>query len=171
MLQVMHSDLPCDQEAPPCGATCGKLLLCGRHHCQERCHFGPCPEACLLLVDRSCTCGHTQRRMPCSQPLRCRYPRNSSLPAHLLLCSSSHLPEKPSYVSISTGSMRLQVQEVRLVPRWSLAQSVLRQQSCMGRCEKRCTAIRNCGRHPCKRRCCNGNCPPCDQVQALILHI
>ena len=69
-VQVMHSELPCDQEAPPCGATCGKMLLCGQHHCQERCHTGPCPATCRLLVDKSCACGLTQRRMPCSQPLR-----------------------------------------------------------------------------------------------------
>ena len=69
-MQVMHSELPCDQEAPPCGATCGKTLLCGQHHCQERCHTGPCPATCRLLADKSCACGLTQRRMPCSQPLR-----------------------------------------------------------------------------------------------------
>ena len=33
------------------------------------------------------------------------------------------------------------------------------------RCDRRCTAIRSCGRHPCKRRCCDGSCPPCDQVR------
>ena len=69
-VQVMHSELPCDQEAPTCGATCGKVLLCGQHHCQERCHPGPCPATCRLLVGKSCACGLTQRRMPCSQPLR-----------------------------------------------------------------------------------------------------
>ena len=30
------------------------------------------------------------------------------------------------------------------------------------RCERRCTATRSCGRHQCKRKCCDGNCPPCD---------
>jgi len=30
------------------------------------------------------------------------------------------------------------------------------------RCERRCMATRSCGRHQCKRRCCNGDCPPCD---------
>ena len=166
MLQVMHSDLPCDQEAPPCGATCGKLLPCRRHHCQERCHFGPCPEACRLLMDKSCACGHTQRRMPCSQPLRCRCPRNHILALRPLQCSQSHLPERPGYVFMSTGLIELQSSGR---PGRSLvqfpAQNLLRQQSCMGRCERRCTATRSCGRHLCKRRCCDGNCPPCDQVQ------
>ena len=35
---------------------------------------------------------------------------------------------------------------------------------CVCRCDRRCTAMRSCGRHPCKRRCCDGRCPPCDQV-------
>ena len=32
------------------------------------------------------------------------------------------------------------------------------------RCERRCTAMRSCGRHQCKRRCCNGDCPPCEEA-------
>lgn len=33
------------------------------------------------------------------------------------------------------------------------------------KCERRCAALRSCGRHPCKRRCCNGvDCPPCEEV-------
>ncbi len=34
----------------------------------------------------------------------------------------------------------------------------------VGRCERRCTGMRACGRHACKKRCCDGNHPPCDQV-------
>lgn len=33
----------------------------------------------------------------------------------------------------------------------------------MCRCQTRCTRMRDCQRHPCKRRCCAGDCPPCDQ--------
>lgn len=28
---------------------------------------------------------------------------------------------------------------------------------------------RDCGRHACKRRCCDGNCPPCPEVLCFIL--
>eukprot|EP00878_Enallax_costatus_P040394 GHUV01046599.1.p1 GENE.GHUV01046599.1~~GHUV01046599.1.p1 ORF type:complete len:148 (-),score=0.96 GHUV01046599.1:55-498(-) len=33
------------------------------------------------------------------------------------------------------------------------------------RCDSKCTNMRNCGRHQCKRRCCDGeSCPPCEEV-------
>ncbi len=31
------------------------------------------------------------------------------------------------------------------------------------RCERKCARLRECGRHPCKRRCCTGDCPPCEE--------
>ena len=137
----MHSELPCDQEAPPCGATCGKTLLCGQHHCQERCHTGPCPATCRLLVDKSCACGLTQRRMPCSQPLRraacdrtdsslsplktcttiqrspaCRQAAFQSYHDHgiaALLCEGRHVFENPSakFAAGSAGAACMQVRE------------------------------------------------------------
>lgn len=30
-------------------------------------------------------------------------------------------------------------------------------------CERRCQRQRACGRHACKRRCCDGDCPPCPE--------
>ncbi|KAL0299283.1 UNVERIFIED_CONTAM: NF-X1-type zinc finger protein NFXL2 [Sesamum radiatum] len=31
-------------------------------------------------------------------------------------------------------------------------------------CERKCQKLRDCGRHACKRRCCDGDCPPCSEV-------
>ncbi|KAI5070208.1 hypothetical protein GOP47_0014551 [Adiantum capillus-veneris] len=31
-------------------------------------------------------------------------------------------------------------------------------------CDRKCQFLRDCKRHPCKRRCCNGDCPPCSEV-------
>jgi len=31
-------------------------------------------------------------------------------------------------------------------------------------CERKCTTVRNCKRHKCKKKCCDGNCPPCSEV-------
>eukprot|EP01114_Cavostelium_apophysatum_P002131 TRINITY_DN11856_c0_g2_i1.p1 TRINITY_DN11856_c0_g2~~TRINITY_DN11856_c0_g2_i1.p1 ORF type:complete len:467 (-),score=63.05 TRINITY_DN11856_c0_g2_i1:30-1430(-) len=31
-------------------------------------------------------------------------------------------------------------------------------------CEKKCTKLRNCGRHECKRKCCLGDCPECPDI-------
>ncbi len=32
------------------------------------------------------------------------------------------------------------------------------------RCQRKCSNVRNCGRHGCRRRCCDGDCPPCQEV-------
>ncbi|KAJ6900154.1 hypothetical protein NC652_026326 [Populus alba x Populus x berolinensis] len=31
-------------------------------------------------------------------------------------------------------------------------------------CERKCQRMRDCGRHACKRRCCDGDCPPCGEI-------
>jgi NF-X1-type zinc finger protein NFXL1 len=49
----VYPDLSCTEAPTPCGATCGKLLPCGLHRCQERCHTGECSK-CRALVNKSC---------------------------------------------------------------------------------------------------------------------
>ena len=39
-------DLPCTDDIPTCGDTCGKLMSCGLHSCVQRCHNGPCGSVC-----------------------------------------------------------------------------------------------------------------------------
>lgn len=60
-----------------CTRTCGRLLKCGTHTCQELCHkgaCGSCPEA--IFDEISCHCGRTvlQPPLPCGTgPPPCRY--------------------------------------------------------------------------------------------------
>ena len=68
--QENYSELPCDKDAPPCGATCEKLLPCRQHYCTERCHAGPCA-ICRALIVKSCACGRTKKEVPCCEQLRC----------------------------------------------------------------------------------------------------
>lgn len=35
-------NLPCTEDIPTCGDTCGKLLDCEIHACSQRCHTGNC---------------------------------------------------------------------------------------------------------------------------------
>lgn len=70
LLQVEYEGLACDQEAAPCGATCNKLLPCGRHRCAERCHHGPCTIACRAMVEKGCACGKTLKVVPCHETFR-----------------------------------------------------------------------------------------------------
>jgi hypothetical protein len=40
-------ELPCTEDIPTCGDTCGQLLQCGMHNCTQRCHLGPCGQVGL----------------------------------------------------------------------------------------------------------------------------
>lgn len=62
--------LPCTEEVPPCGDTCGKLLECEIHHCSQRCHFGPCG-ACLQMRVMRCRCGQREKSVPCCKEFIC----------------------------------------------------------------------------------------------------
>ncbi|XP_070554401.1 NF-X1-type zinc finger protein NFXL1-like [Ptychodera flava] len=93
------SDLPCTEDIPTCGDTCGKLLPCELHYCTQRCHTGPC-ETCRQMTVKSCRCGARKKSVQCFKDYQC---------------------------------------------------------------ETKCNRIRDCGKHQCKRKCCDWNCPGCEQ--------
>ena len=42
--------LPCTEDIPNCGDTCGKDLACGVHQCQQRCHTGQCDIVSIMKL-------------------------------------------------------------------------------------------------------------------------
>ena len=62
--------LPCTEDLPTCGDTCGKELTCGRHQCTMRCHEGSC-ETCRQVVTKKCRCGKREKQVLCSQEYLC----------------------------------------------------------------------------------------------------
>lgn len=61
----------CKQEQlPTCGDTCGKLLDCGSHYCNMRCHTDRCGQ-CLEVVTKSCRCGSYQKEIACGKDFHC----------------------------------------------------------------------------------------------------
>lgn len=42
-------ELPCTEETPTCGDTCGKVLECGLHTCNQRCHKEKCGQASITF--------------------------------------------------------------------------------------------------------------------------
>lgn len=92
----VYPELKCDEVAPLCGGTCGKLLPCGRHHCTEHCHQGPCPQACRAMVTKSCRCGKTRKQVVCHQELtcekKCDYVRNCGRHACKRRCCDGQCP-------------------------------------------------------------------------------
>ncbi|CAG9761630.1 unnamed protein product [Ceutorhynchus assimilis] len=92
-------NLPCTEETPTCGSTCDKILECGLHTCNYRCHKDKCGQ-CLEIVTKACRCGQHSKEIQCCKPFLC---------------------------------------------------------------ESKCKNARDCNKHPCNRKCCDGNCPPCEK--------
>ncbi|KAJ3909541.1 hypothetical protein F5879DRAFT_932516 [Lentinula edodes] len=49
-----------------CGQSCSKILDCGKHHCQQLCHLGPC-QPCELQDILHCWCGKEQKQVLCGE--------------------------------------------------------------------------------------------------------
>ncbi|KXT06317.1 hypothetical protein AC578_9199 [Pseudocercospora eumusae] len=60
-----------------CTRSCGRLLKCGNHVCEELCHKGPCGSCREAIFEEiACNCGRTvlEPPLPCgTQPPPCRY--------------------------------------------------------------------------------------------------
>jgi hypothetical protein len=52
--KALYPELKCDVRAPLCGSTCGRLLDCGLHTCQERCVVIPLIVVELLVGYYAC---------------------------------------------------------------------------------------------------------------------
>ncbi|EFN58119.1 hypothetical protein CHLNCDRAFT_34551 [Chlorella variabilis] len=149
------AQLPCSQqELFKCPRVCGKLLDCGRHHCEEVCHAGTCGP-CKLAGPKACPCAKTQLADaacdvvvgPCGETC-----------GKLLICGV-HTCHERCHAGPCTTVCREQVKK-----RCECGQTE-RVVQCHEsfKCERRCEKMRSCERHPCRRRCCVA-CPPCEEV-------
>lgn len=138
-----------------CENPCGRQLPCLKHWCQRGCHSGPCGE-CLLTGKRSCPCGKVEHKgIPCDVVIpTCGSTCEKVLPCEIHRCSERchYGPCKEVCRVVLTKSCRC----------GSLKKEVPCHQELQ--CERKCQRMRDCGRHACKRRCCDGDCPLCSEV-------
>ncbi|XP_059369674.1 transcriptional repressor NF-X1-like isoform X2 [Carassius carassius] len=149
-----------------CCKTCGKMLDCQSHRCQQLCHPGQC-QSCPLSpkLVRSCSCGQTllskllelgyPERKTCTDPIpSCGKTCNKPLP-----CGdddSVHLCEKLCHEDSCgpcslTSSIKCRCgSNSKEVP----CAAIQTEQDMMFTCEKRCIRKRSCGRHKCGEMCC-----------------
>uniref|UniRef100_A0A8D3DB60 Nuclear transcription factor, X-box binding 1 n=1 Tax=Scophthalmus maximus TaxID=52904 RepID=A0A8D3DB60_SCOMX len=142
-----------------CQKTCGKMLDCKAHQCQQVCHRGPCqlcPRSPTLV--KTCPCGQTllakllelgySERHCCSDPI----PSCGKMCNKPLACGSSdiiHLCENICHEGRCgpcslTSTIRCRCgSKTKEVP----CELVFT-------CEKRCNKKRSCGRHKCGELCC-----------------
>ncbi|KAJ2940936.1 hypothetical protein O0L34_g10198 [Tuta absoluta] len=143
----------CNDAKWQCQKPCNKPFDCGYHKCEKVCHSGscgPCPNTGM----RSCPCGAKERYVKCPDFLEtCLGTCNKKQE----YCEHS-CPEKchkgpcpPCQVVIQKKcSCRTHERSIPCSREF--------------RCETKCRGSRLCGKHPCAKKCCNGNCPPCEKL-------
>ncbi|GAV90902.1 LOW QUALITY PROTEIN: hypothetical protein CFOL_v3_34302, partial [Cephalotus follicularis] len=139
-----------------CENPCKGVFGCGRHDCDRGCHSGECGQ-CPLQGKRSCPCGkRVYEGMTCDVDAP---PVCGATCDKMLSCGFHRCHER-----CHRGKC---IETCRIVVTKSCRCGGLKKQvPCYQDlvCERKCLRTRDCGRHPCRRRCCDGNCPPCSEI-------
>ncbi|XP_015877400.3 NF-X1-type zinc finger protein NFXL2 isoform X2 [Ziziphus jujuba] len=145
----------CDRLNFRCDNPCEKKLGCGRHVCDKGCHRGDCGP-CPLQGKRTCPCGkRVYEGMACDIAV----PLCGATCDKMLNCGFHRCPER-----CHRGPC---IETCRIVVTKSCRCGSLKKEvPCYQdlSCERKCQILRDCGRHACKRRCCDGDCPPCSEI-------
>uniref|UniRef100_A0A1Y1JZ76 Protein shuttle craft n=1 Tax=Photinus pyralis TaxID=7054 RepID=A0A1Y1JZ76_PHOPY len=161
-----------------CGETCEKLLTCGNHKCERKCHNGSCdvcPKSPSLIT--TCPCGQTnlvKKRKSCLDPIPCcdkicSKPLTCGQPSEPHRCEAvchqgpcAPCP-KSTIVRCRCGQMDKKILCVDLTSKADDA-----------RCSKKCQKRRQCGKHRCNQQCCiefEHICPlPCNRLLSCGQH-
>lgn len=138
-----------------CENPCEKLLGCGRHKCEKGCHEGDCGD-CPLQGKRTCPCGKkVYEGIACDVVVSVC----GATCGKMLSCGFHRCPER-----CHRGPC---IETCRVVITKSCrCGSYKKQVPCHQdmTCERKCQKLRDCGKHACKRRCCDGDCPPCSEM-------
>ncbi|KAH9702515.1 NF-X1-type zinc finger protein NFXL2 [Citrus sinensis] len=137
-----------------CENACGKALDCGKHVCERGCHVGQCG-GCPLPGKRTCPCGkRVYEGMSCDVAV----PLCGATCDKMLSCRIHRCHDR-CHRGPCIGTCRMVIAK--------LCRCRSLKKECKFRCnaltDTECQRMRDCGRHACKRRCCNGDCPPCSE--------
>ncbi|KAK9870469.1 hypothetical protein WA026_008028 [Henosepilachna vigintioctopunctata] len=178
-----HREVKCNAEYKgkqnySCQSSCGKILRCGNHKCQEICHDGPCiPCKKDVAVINTCFCGKSPlsaTRVSCLDPIvSCGMVCQKFLTCgptsapHICksLCHDGDCPpcDLTTVLKCRCGFMDKEMSCQQLTTKADDA-----------RCERKCTKKRLCGKHKCNQRCCiqiDHVCPlPCNHLLSCGNH-
>nr|CCC47334.1 putative nuclear transcription factor [Trypanosoma vivax Y486] len=167
-----------DDEPFSCGRPCAKMLDCGKHTCNLKCHEGPC-QPCLRTPERQvfCPCRksrlkHSERsqRTSCLDPipscgLKCEAPLPCGHPCAIECHDSPACPpcNMPIKTKCACGSQSFEMYcFCTYLPsdRWKAAADELGvstvKMSCSypPKCNRPCKTPLSCGKHNCREVCC-----------------
>ncbi|GLV33994.1 uncharacterized protein CBL_11123 [Carabus blaptoides fortunei] len=141
-----------------CEKVCLKPLTCGQHTCTQVCHTGACGQ-CARAEPRTCPCGKTQYELPCTEETpTCGDTCGKVLECGAHTCNQRCHKEKcGTCLELAVKRCRCGLHEKEVQCKKSYL------------CETKCKQVRDCNKHPCNRKCCDGNCPPCEKPCARTL--
>ena len=176
--------VPCINNKFQCNDPCGKSLSCGNHKCPRICHSDPCHPCPLSPTNiYTCPCGKMELTLLSATPRSsclediptCGMGCQQNLPCGMHKCKSMcHMgpcpmcQEKVGQKCRCGGSSRMV--ECGLVNYSDNTPYI---------CKKVCGQVKSCGKHKCKRKCCEvGSRDPrhlcllvCDKPLTCKLHI
>ncbi|XP_046391023.1 NF-X1-type zinc finger protein NFXL1-like [Ischnura elegans] len=161
---------PCSSSNWKCDKVCGKTLDCGQHKCSVVCHNSksgcePCPRrlprhcACGKATFPGLTCGPGIGDDKSSEPV----PTCGDTCGRMLSCAV-HTCARRCHRDDCGACLQMRVQTCRC---GQYSKELPCQKEFL--CENKCRRTRNCLRHPCSRKCCDGRCPPCDKICSRTL--
>lgn len=140
-----------------CKKICGKQYLCNVHKCEKIC-CNDCGD-CVLGKQLTCPCGKQKKTGTCTEvTTSCGDTCGKLLACGLHTCSQRcHSGDCSDCTEIVEKKCRcgLFTKEI------ACSKQVL--------CETKCKNLRSCKSHPCSRKCCANQCPPCDKICGKIL--
>lgn len=161
--------LPCTARIWRCKGACPKgLLSCGRCPCPLGCHNGPCPP-CPNSSRRTCGCGKEAfEGLPCDAPTPlCGETCSKKLPGCDHSCQERcHAGPCPPCMAVVDARCRCGKSTKRKVcsavegghsGAAAAGEEDDRDDARAFLCSLRCQGMMSCGRHQCKRRCCDGS--------------
>ncbi|EFN72938.1 NF-X1-type zinc finger protein NFXL1 [Camponotus floridanus] len=187
-------DVSCrQQQVPTCGDTCGKLLDCGSHFCNMRCHIDRCGQ-CLEVITKACRCSSYTKEIACGKEFHCNKKctqmrlcgrhlcnkkccdcilKNTSNPCektceNMLNCRK-HKCAAPCHSGPCYPCTRMDTVQCRCGSSKITVPCGTRKRIKPPPCNKSCKIPPDC--HHNKRethRCHQGPCPPCKKICGLI---
>merc|ERR1712137_170272 len=151
-IQCAEGDFHCDR-------VCNKELSCGNHKCTTICHSGEC-DSCPMEGPRPCHCGKVVNDLSCEDAT----PSCEDTCGKPLDCYGNHLCNQRCHPGECSKCRMHIVKHCRC---GANHKSVQCWQEFL--CEKKCSRLRDCKRHQCRRKCCPGDCPPCNEICGLKL--
>ncbi|KAF3561509.1 hypothetical protein DY000_02019717 [Brassica cretica] len=151
----VEEEKDCCERVFRCEGLCESKLNCGKHVCERGCHGGECG-LCPYRGKRSCPCGKKFY-----QGLSCDVaaPLCGGTCDKVLGCGYHRCPER-CHRGACLETCRI------VVTKSCRCGGTKKQVPCRQDvvCERKCQRMRDCGKHPCRRRCCDGQCPPCSEI-------